>query len=549
MLSRSILPLARQRAITAGTRLSLASSHARYYARDSKKPSKPSGYTIPSSAPSSGPLSDGQKPRVVPQPKTPATDKLSEEQVEFETSSESQKNTAPQSVKAGAGSKQQSAESENEKAEPESVSQQEQHPLPDLTRGIPSTLGAEVESQAKRRSRGLNLTEDPEKESEDDGGRGDTPKDEYVSSLERRRNKMTNLTFAAFLGLAIAGTAYLGRNWDTKEEEDAHPNAPSGWGFGLLFDRIKARMSDITSYYKDPAFEKLLPEEDPQFRQPYTLVISLEDLLVHSEWTREHGWRVAKRPGVDYFLRYLNQYYELVLFTTVPSMMADQVLRKLDPYRIIRWPLFREATKYEDGEYVKDLSYLNRDLSKVIMVDTHAPHAKRQPENAIILPKWKGDSKDKSLVALIPFLEYVAGMGIDDVRPVLKSFEGTFIPAEFAKREKAMRDKFEKQLAEERSKRPKHSVGSISSLFGIKPAGSSIAGLEDGQSGSIEEGKMLWDQIRERGQKQYEMIEKEIRENGEKWLAEMAAEEEKAREEQMKGMKNSLTGFFGNDGK
>lgn len=74
---------------------------------------------------------------------------------------------------------------------------------------------------------------------------------------------------------------------------------------------------------------------------------------MHSEWSREHGWRVAKRPGVDYFLRYLNQYYELVLFTSVPSMMADQVLRKLDPFRIIRWPLFREATRYKDGEYIK----------------------------------------------------------------------------------------------------------------------------------------------------------------------------------------------------
>jgi import inner membrane translocase subunit TIM50 len=59
---------------------------------------------------------------------------------------------------------------------------------------------------------------------------------------------------------------------------------------------------------------------------------------------------------------------------------------------------------------------------------------------------------------------------------------------------------------------------------------------------------MLWDQIRERGQKQYEMIEKEIAENGEKWLAEMAAEEERAREEQMKGMKKSFTGFFTGSG-
>lgn len=181
------------------------------------------------------------------------------------------------------------------------------------------------------------------------------------------------------------------------------------------------------------------------------------------------------------------------------------------------------------------------------MIDTHEPHAKRQPENAIILPKWKGDPRDKSLVALIPFLEYVAGMGMDDVRTVLKSFEGTYIPAEFAKREKIMREKFEAQLAEERNKRPKVSVGGISSLFGIKPM-TQIGGLDGSPSDGLDQGKMLWDQIRERGQKQYEVMDKEIRENGDKWLAEMAAEEEKARDEQMKGMKSSFTGFFGVDG-
>lgn len=182
------------------------------------------------------------------------------------------------------------------------------------------------------------------------------------------------------------------------------------------------------------------------------------------------------------------------------------------------------------------------------MVDTHEPHAKRQPENAIILPKWNGDPKDRTLVALIPFLEYVAGMGIDDVRTVLKSFEGKNIPVEFAQREKAMREKFEKQLAEERAKRPKHSVAGIASLFGLKPMGNAIDGLDHSTTEGLEQGKMLWDQIRERGQKQYQLIEKEIQENGAKWLAEMAAEEEKAREEQMKGMKSSFTSFFGHEG-
>lgn len=189
---------------------------------------------------------------------------------------------------------------------------------------------------------------------------------------------------------------------------------------------------------------------------------------------------------------------------------------------------------------------MNRDLSKVILIDTVEAHAREQPENAIILPKWKGDPKDKSLVALIPFLEYVAGMGIEDVRPVLKSFEGTNIPVEFARREKIMREKFEKQLAEEQKRRPKRGVGTLASLIGLKPH-SPLDGDQSAAEG-LEQGKMLWDQIRERGQKNYQMMEKEIRENGEKWLAEMAAEEEKARQEQMKSMKGSLTSFFGASG-
>ena len=202
----------------------------------------------------------------------------------------------------------------------------------------------------------MNLTEDPNRtEDYANDGRGgdDTPKHEYVSSADRKQQRMARIMYGMMLLGLVGGTAYLGRDWDTEEEARLHSETPSGWGVGLFYNRIKARMGDLTSYYKDPTFEKLLPEEDLQFRPPYTLVLSLEDLLVHSEWSREHGWRVAKRPGVDYFLRYLSQYYELVLFTSVPSMMADQVLRKLDPFRIIRWPLFREATKYKDGEYIK----------------------------------------------------------------------------------------------------------------------------------------------------------------------------------------------------
>lgn len=225
-------------------------------------------------------------------------------------------------------------------------------PLHDLTKGIPSSFEAGGTTAAL----GLHSESDGSPPTSARGGGkggGELPRSAYISSIERRRNRIANYVFATFLLLAATGTIYLGRNWESEEEEKKHADAPSGWGLKLFYNRALARLSDSKGYYTEPAFPKLLPNVDPAFERPYTLVLSLEDLLVHSEWTREHGWRMAKRPGVDYFLRYLQQYYELVIFTSAPMMMAEPVIRKLDPYRIVMWPLFREATKYVNGEHIK----------------------------------------------------------------------------------------------------------------------------------------------------------------------------------------------------
>jgi hypothetical protein len=224
-------------------------------------------------------------------------------------------------------------------------------PLHDLTKGIPSTINAELaEAGTSARTDPNDLT------GVSSGGRGDRqmPASAYITSAEQRRNRMYTYMFASMFLFALTGPIYLGRNWETEEEEKKHAiDAPSGWGLKLFYNRVKARLNDTLYYYTEPTFPKLLPNPDPAFERPYTLVLSLEDLLIHSEWTREHGWRMAKRPGVDYFLRYLSIYYELVVFTSVASMNADPVIRKLDPYHIIMWPLYREATRYQNGEYIK----------------------------------------------------------------------------------------------------------------------------------------------------------------------------------------------------
>ena len=193
---------------------------------------------------------------------------------------------------------------------------------------------------------------------------------------------------------------------------------------------------------------------------------------------------------------------------------------------------------------------LNRDLAKTIVVDTVPEHVQLQPSNAVILPKWTGDARDphtKDLVALIPFLEYMATMSIDDVRKVIETYKGTDIPAEFSKREAKAREAFNQQMQEEKKKRG--SLGSagagLSGLLGFKPGtGLMTAPGEPSIAEGFAQGKMLSDQIRERGQRNYEEIEKGIRENGDKILEAMEEENRKAQEDAMKSMQSGFGNIF-----
>jgi import inner membrane translocase subunit TIM50 len=223
--------------------------------------------------------------------------------------------------------------------------------LPDLTQGLPSTLEYEMAGATDKAA--LATLQEAEAGAGRGGrGKGELPASAYVSSQERRRQAIFNYMFVLSAVGLVVGTVYLGREWEDAAESSKN-DIPNGWSLGLWWKRAKARLGDTLSYYHEPAFEKLLPDPNPSFERPYTLCISMEDMLVHNEWSRDHGWRVAKRPGMDYFLRYLSQYYEIVLFTTVPFSLGEPVVRKLDPYHFITWPLFREATKYKDGEVVK----------------------------------------------------------------------------------------------------------------------------------------------------------------------------------------------------
>ena len=266
------------------------------------------------------------------------------------------------------------------------------------------------------------------------------------TSTDIKRERYANWFYVASFAALTGAGAYMARDWDENEPEDLKKGAENGYTPGLMFQRLKLRFNSIFSYFQEPPFPDLLPPPPPPpYQRPLTLVLTLEDLLVHSEWTKDHGWRTAKRPGVDYFLGYLSQYYEIVLFSSNYMMYSDKVAEKLDPiHAFITYNLFKEHCLYKDGVHIKDLSKLNRDLGKTVIIDCDPNAYKLQPENAIPMKPWDGKADD-GLLKLIPFLEYLATQQTEDVRPVLNSYADKFkIPEEFERRVAVLKSKFYK---------------------------------------------------------------------------------------------------------
>lgn len=188
--------------------------------------------------------------------------------------------------------------------------------------------------------------------------------------------------------------------------------------------------------YADPPSDNLLPDLPPQASHIKTLVLDLDNVLIHSDWTRGRGWRTFKRPGADDFIADLAQYFELVVYTSQLPTYADPILDRLDPHRMIQYRLYRDSTNYVDGKHVRDLSKLNRDLRQVLLITADEDAWSLQPENAIKLKKWETSEKDDTvLLDMMPFLEAIVRSNVPDVRSVVKSYEGEEdIPKAFKER-------------------------------------------------------------------------------------------------------------------
>ncbi|KAH8906042.1 NIF-domain-containing protein [Coniochaeta sp. PMI_546] len=178
----------------------------------------------------------------------------------------------------------------------------------------------------------------------------------------------------------------------------------------------------------------LLPPQAAEFKGKKCLVLDLDETLVHSSFKilhqadftipveiegNYHNVYVIKRPGVDQFMKRVGELYEVVVFTASVSKYGDPLLDQLDIHHVVHHRLFRESCYNHQGNYVKDLSQVGRDLKETIIIDNSPTSYIFHPQHAVPISSWFSDAHDNELLDLIPVLEDLAGSQVQDVSLVL----------------------------------------------------------------------------------------------------------------------------------
>ena len=191
-----------------------------------------------------------------------------------------------------------------------------------------------------------------------------------------------------------------------------------------------------TNHSKNPENKNLLlPKKTNEFSNKKTLILDLDETLVHSSFipfekndivlniefeSVMYNIYVLVRPNAEEFIKKVSKIFEVIIFTASIEKYALPLLDILDKDKNIKYRLTREHCTFLNGIYIKELKKLNRNLKDLIIVDNSPLAYAFDNDNGLPIKAWYDDKSDDELNKIYPLLEYLSRA--KDVRNFVKLF-------------------------------------------------------------------------------------------------------------------------------
>lgn len=113
--------------------------------------------------------------------------------------------------------------------------------------------------------------------------------------------------------------------------------------------------------------------------------------------TEKSSFFVFLRPYLFSFLKKVRQSFEIVVFTTLSTERAQNILDELDPDRkTISDCLGKEhCWAIKEGLLYKDIRIINRNKQEVILLDSHPEAMILHPKNCLPILPFIGEESDR----------------------------------------------------------------------------------------------------------------------------------------------------------
>ena len=171
-------------------------------------------------------------------------------------------------------------------------------------------------------------------------------------------------------------------------------------------DYFNTKLKKVEKINKNKIKDKLLSDEiikipfiKNKMTKKFCLVLDLDETLIHN-MIFPFGNYFFVRPGLFELFEKVHYIFEIIIFTAGKKGYAHKIIDKIDYKNHVDYILNKNHITNIEGNTVKKLDLIGRDLNKTIYVDNLEKNAIYNKKNLYLISSWYNNMFDKELFKL-----------------------------------------------------------------------------------------------------------------------------------------------------